>query len=70
MYFHTECPDYVKKYDDPKEGKDFLKRQMFYMLSYPYYKFRQDQSKLRPNVLDLKRNVLKLKCPLNWLKMD
>lgn len=40
LYFHTECPDYAKKYDDPVEGKAFLRKQMFHLLNYPYQSFK------------------------------
>jgi len=43
-YFHVECPDYIKKYDDPVEGKKYLKQQLYNMLSLPYYNFRKQES--------------------------
>lgn len=44
-YFHTECPDYIKLYDDPVNGKKFLRQQMFNLLAYPYFNYRDRQSK-------------------------
>lgn len=43
-YFHTECPDYIKKYDDPTVGKKFLKQQLYNMLALPYYNHRSKES--------------------------
>ena len=39
-YFHTECPDYVKKYD---LNDKYLKQQLYNMMSLPYYNFKLDQ---------------------------
>jgi hypothetical protein len=35
LWFHVECPDYIKKFDDPKYAK-WLKRQMYHILTVPY----------------------------------
>lgn len=39
LWFHVECPDYTKKFDDPKYAK-WLKRQMYSMLTVPYMSMR------------------------------
>lgn len=56
-YFHVECPDYIKKYDHPVEGKKYLKQQMYNMLSLPYYLHRKENSNQTIDVPSLeKRN--------------
>jgi hypothetical protein len=35
LYYHLECPDYVKKFDNPKTNF-YLKRQLFNLLVVPY----------------------------------
>lgn len=50
LYFHTECPDYTKKYDDPVEGKAFLKKQMYNLLSYPYNSYK-NSNEPKPTVV-------------------
>lgn len=39
MDFHLECPDYLKKFDDPKEAA-YVKRQMYNLLVLPYMQHR------------------------------
>jgi hypothetical protein len=39
LWFHVECPDYIKKFDDPKYAK-WLKRQMYNILTVPYMTMR------------------------------
>ncbi len=39
LWFHVECPDYIKKFDDPKYAK-WLKRQMYNILTVPYMSMR------------------------------
>ncbi len=39
LWFHVECPDYIKKFDDPKYTK-WLKRQMYNILTVPYMTMR------------------------------
>ena len=43
-YFHVECPDYIKKYDHPVEGKKYLKQQLYNMLALPYYNYKQKET--------------------------
>ena len=40
--YHIECPDYVKKFDNPKTSH-YLKRQLFNMLILPYLNVRMVQ---------------------------
>ncbi len=35
LWYHMECPDYLKKFDDPKHQK-YVRRQMFNLLTVPY----------------------------------
>lgn len=35
LYYHLECPDYLKKFDDPK-NKNYLRRSIFSLLVMPY----------------------------------
>ena len=35
LFYHLECPDYLKKFDDPK-NKNHLKKQIFNILVMPY----------------------------------
>lgn len=45
LWYHIECPEYLKKWDDPKHYKH-LKRQMFNLLTLPYMKYRMDEHQL------------------------
>lgn len=45
LYYHLECPDYVKKFDDPK-NKNYLKRQLFNFLITPYVHLKMIEKKL------------------------
>jgi hypothetical protein len=45
LFFHVECPDYLKKYDDPVEGPAFLKRQMYNLLAFPYFNHKHEEKK-------------------------
>lgn len=42
LWYHLECPDYAKKFDDPKHEK-YLKRQMFNLLTVPYMSMRMSE---------------------------
>ena len=42
ILYHVECPDYVKKFDNPNTAH-YLKRQMFNMLLLPYMNARMVQ---------------------------
>jgi hypothetical protein len=39
LYYHLECPDYLRKFDDP-QYQTYLRRQIFNIMAYPYYTFR------------------------------
>mmetsp|Transcript_27060 Transcript_27060/g.28106 ORF Transcript_27060/g.28106 Transcript_27060/m.28106 type:complete len:151 (-) Transcript_27060:97-549(-) len=57
-YFHVECPDYIKKYDHPVEGKKYLRQQLFHMLSLPYYQYRKQENNVHStdNVMPTLKN--------------
>lgn len=59
LFYHLECPDYMKKFDDPK-NKNYLRRQLFNFLVTPYVHLKMIEKKLRekpvPNLNSLKRN--------------
>jgi hypothetical protein len=42
ILYHIECPDYIKKFDNPNTAH-YLKRQMFHMLLLPYMNTRMVQ---------------------------
>lgn len=46
LFFHLECPDYVKKFDEPVE-KSYLKRQIFNFLLLPYINTRVFKNRLQ-----------------------
>jgi hypothetical protein len=69
LYFHTECPDYIKKYDDPVEGPAFLKKQMFNLLAYPYFNHRQAQKEAQSNKSQI-QNVIKSGKYLEYPEMN
>ena len=50
-YFHVECPDYIKKYEEL--GSKYLKQQMYNMLSLPYFEFRKNLAENKPNSYDI-----------------
>ena len=39
LFYHLECPDYVKKFDDQRNAQ-YLKRQIFNLLVMPYMNLR------------------------------
>ena len=45
LYYHLECPDYAKKFDDPK-NKGYLRRQLFNFLVTPYVHLKMIEKKL------------------------
>ncbi len=49
LYYHLECPDYVKKFDDPK-NKNFLRRQLFNFLITPYVHLKMIEKKLNERI--------------------
>ena len=52
ILYHIECPDYVKKFDNPNTAH-YLRRQMFNMLLLPYMNTRMFQiykQKYQPNI--------------------
>jgi len=59
LYYHLECPDYVKKFDDPK-NKNYLRRQLFNFLITPYVHLKMIEKKLltttTPNNNTLKKD--------------
>lgn len=59
LFYHLECPDYVKKFDDPK-NKNYLRRQLFNFLVTPYVHLKMIEKKLKekpvPNMNSLKRS--------------
>jgi len=58
LYYHLECPDYVKKFDDPN-NKNYLRRQLFNFLITPYVHLKMIEKKLSeripPNQNDLNK---------------
>ena len=52
LFFHLECPDYVRKIDGP-EGYKYLKRQMFSLLLMPYVNLRMLQREInrKPSIV-------------------
>lgn len=42
LWYHVECPDYIKKWDQPEHQKH-LKRQIFNFLAMPYVNYRYHQ---------------------------
>jgi len=57
LWYHLECPDYLKKFDDPKHEK-YLKRQMFNILNVPYMTMRMremNEKKNKKTVYDYER---------------
>ncbi len=65
-YFHTECPDYIKKYDNPETGKKYLKQQLYNMLSLPYYNFRKNLASIpssEESMPSLKKNTAYVEYP-------
>lgn len=49
LYYHLECPDYVKKFDDPK-NKNYLRRQLFNFLITPYVHLKMIEKKLTERI--------------------
>jgi len=58
LWFHLECPDYVKKFDEPMD-KSYLKRQIFNLLLLPYINTRvlseRNNKQIKVNDKDLRR---------------
>lgn len=57
LYYHLECPDFAKKWDDPRYEK-YFKRQMFNLLAAPYMLSRMNELKImnQPKlVIDMKK---------------
>lgn len=57
LFYHLECPDYVKKFD---KNKDYLRRQIFNFLLTPYVNLKMLEKKLSektapPNLNSIKR---------------
>ncbi len=48
LWYHLECPDYAKKFDDPRNQK-WLKRQIYNMLAVPYMNMRISEMNLKKN---------------------
>jgi hypothetical protein len=51
LWFHLECPDYVKKFDEPLE-KSYLKRQIYNLMLVPYVNSRIISHQLRREQVD------------------
>ncbi len=57
LWYHIECPDYAKKFDDPKHEK-YLKRQMFNLLTVPYMNMRMsemNERKKKSQIVDFEK---------------
>jgi hypothetical protein len=46
LWYHLECPDYAKKWDEP-QGQIWMKRQIFNLLSVPYMNMRFAEMNLK-----------------------
>jgi hypothetical protein len=58
LWYHLECPDYAKKFDNP-ENQKWLKRQMYNILSVPYMNMRisemNEKKQKKVEITDLKK---------------
>lgn len=52
IYYHLECPDYIRKFDDDK-NKFYLKRQIFGLLVMPYMNMKLMEFQMKNS----KRNI-------------
>ena len=57
MFYHLECPDYVKKFDQEK-NKGYLKRQVYNMLVTPYVKMKMIEKKISEKAPPANRSAL------------
>ena len=66
IYFHIECPAYVKKFDAP-DAKEYLKRQVFSLLMLPYIQSKMFVDQLNfiniNSVKDKHNNMRHIKYP-------
>jgi hypothetical protein len=72
MWFHVECPDYLKKFDDPKYAK-WLKRQMYNILTVPYMSMRLTEFQVKnrqQEVIDLTKKNKFIEYPEEILPIE
>jgi hypothetical protein len=65
LFYHIECPDYVKKFDDVRNYQ-YLKRQIFNLLIMPYMNYRIIEFKTknaRKEISDLDRKTKFIEYP-------
>ncbi len=58
MFYHLECPDYVKKFDQEK-NKGYLRKQVYNMLVTPYIKMKMIEKKISESSPPVNKNTLK-----------
>lgn len=58
MFYHLECPDYVKKFDQEK-NKGYLRKQVYNMLVTPYVKMKMIEKKISEKQSPDNRNTLR-----------
>jgi hypothetical protein len=72
MWFHVECPDYLKKFDDPKYAK-WIKRQMYNILTVPYMSMRLTELQVKnkqQEIIDLTKKNKFIEYPEEIVPVD